>query len=83
MGIILPIMFVLLGLIVLFRGQYEKSSTLDKPLIMGSVFFQFIANVSIIAFLIIAVYLLVVDLKSVILPVVILFISNEARKKLL
>ena len=83
MSIILSTLFVLLGLIVLFRGQYEKLGPLDRPLILGSIFFQFVANISTIAFLIIAVYMIVNDFKSIFLPIVILFVLNEARKRLL
>lgn len=80
--IILSIIFLITGFIVLYRGQYEKSTFLDRPLIMDSVIFTFIANISTLLVVVTGVVLTINSWVLILVLLVVLHVLNFLRKKI-
>lgn len=83
MIIFLCIVFLLSGLIAFYHSQYDRTTFLDRPLIMNSVVFTFIANLCILLLFISSLFLFRESITLFIILLLILLFLNFLRKTVL
>lgn len=83
MIILLIIIFLFSGLVAFYHGQYDKTTFLDRPLIMDSVIFTFIANISILLLFISSLFLFRESPLLFLELLLVLLFLNFVRKRVL
>jgi membrane protein implicated in regulation of membrane protease activity len=76
LNVILLIILLVMYPVVYFHGSYAKASVVDQPLIFSSTVFVFFCNLTILAFVILSIYLLYVSWKTFLLLLLIIAISG-------
>lgn len=75
--VLLVVLYLFFSGCVSFYGRYGRSSVIDRPLILNSIFIQLILGIILLAFIVSTVVLLFIDWKIVIVSWIIMLIFRN------